>query len=531
VRITWVRRLWQAAFLALFLFLVWMTAAEAARLGALTCSASFFLEVDPLVALGTLCATGQLYHLGAFGLAWALVVFASALLFGRAFCAWVCPFGATHHALGWLFRPRSAGERRARNDYRPAHALKYVLLAAFLAAALTGSAWFGLLDPMSMYHRSLATSLFPLVEAGARVFMPHGAALIYPGDVALYQGGWAIGAIVLGLFLANTVFPRFFCRVLCPLGALLGIFSRFALFRVARDEAKCTSCAKCREHCEGACDPDRKLRLAECVVCLNCIDDCPHGALGFRWLPPEAGAIAVPVVRDRRLLLAACAGAVATPFVRLSGGATCNLSPLAIRPPGAVEELEFLKRCVKCGQCMRVCPSNVIQPALIEAGLEGVWTPVLNMRYGACEQNCALCGQVCPTGAIERLTVAQRNGEAPYPGRDGPVKVSVGTAFFDRGRCLPWAMDAPCVVCEEVCPVSPKAIFAQEVVVTKRDGSKLTLKQPRVDPALCTGCGACEHACPVKDLPAIRVTAAGETRSRGWGERERGLLLRSGDSR
>ena len=524
MRITLVRRLWQAAFLALFLYLAFMTAGLAARLGALSASASFFLEVDPLVAFGTLCATGQLYHLGAFGLAWALVVFASALVFGRAFCSWVCPFGTTHHAIGSLARPRAAKDRCRRNDYRPAQALKYVILAGFLGAACLGSVQIGLLDPLCLYHRSLATSLFPLIESAVRAALPGG--WIYAGEAPLFQGGWAIGAAALALFLANTALPRFFCRVLCPLGALLGLLSRFALFRIARDESACTRCGMCRAHCEGACDPDGKLRQSECLVCLNCIEDCPHGALSFRLLPRESGARPWPEVRDRRLVLGACVGAVAAPLVRLSGGTERSFSPAAIRPPGAVEELEFLKRCVKCGQCMRVCPTNVLQPALLEAGIEGVWTPVLNMRYGACEKNCALCGQVCPTGAIERLTVAQRNGEAPYPGGDAPVKVKLGTSFYDRGRCLPWAMDIPCVVCEEVCPVSPKAIYSVETMVTTRDGTSLAIKLPRVDPSLCIGCGACEHACPVKDLPAIRVTAAGETRSRGWGTRERGLLLK-----
>jgi ferredoxin len=148
------------------------------------------------------------------------------------------------------------------------------------------------------------------------------------------------------------------------------------------------------------------------------------------------------------------------------------------------------------------------------------------MRFGACDKDCTLCSQVCPTGALERLTPAQRNGAEPYPGRNGPVRVKLGTAFYDRGRCLPWAMNRPCVVCEEVCPVSPKAITSTEVIVTRPDGTKVFLKRPEVDPALCIGCGACENACPVKDLPAIRVTPSGETRSRGWGERDRGLLLK-----
>ena len=92
--------------------------------------------------------------------------------------------------------------------------------------------------------------------------------------------------------------------------------------------------------------------------------------------------------------------------------------------------------------------------------------------------------------------------------------IRIGTAFYDRGRCLPWAMGTDCIVCEEWCPTSPKAIFLVPVEVTDRYGETKTLKQPYVDPRLCTGCGACEYACPIKGSPAVYVTSAGETRSR-----------------
>jgi polyferredoxin len=525
MRVTVVRRVWQAAFLFLFLYLVFHTAAGAARLAAVGVSASMFLEIDPLIALGSLAATGQLYHIGAFGLLWALAVFLSAILFGRVFCSWVCPFGTTHHAAGWLFGPRARREKIRRNEATPSQAFKYLVLGAFLGGACLGSLQVGLLDPLALYHRSLAAGVLPLVEAGVRGVGPEGFSWIYTGEIALHAFGWVLGLVLLALVLANLVMPRLFCRVLCPLGALLGLLSRFSLFRIARDEELCTDCGLCRTHCEGACDPDTKLKRSECVVCFNCLDDCPHGALSFRFLPPEHTEVSWPEVRQRRLVLATVAGALFAPLVRLSGGTTRAFSPAVVRPPGSTEELEFLKRCVKCGQCIRVCPTNVLQPALFEAGIEGVWTPVLNMRYGACDKDCTLCSQVCPTGAIERLTPAQRSGLAPYPGRAEPITVKLGTAFYDRGRCLPWAMDRPCVVCEEVCPVSPKAITTTEVIVTRADGTKVTLHRPQVDPARCIGCGSCEHACPVKDLPAVRVTAIGETRSRGWGKRDRGLLL------
>ena len=165
--------------------------------------------------------------------------------------------------------------------------------------------------------------------------------------------------------------------------------------------------------------------------------------------------------------------------------------------PGTLPEEEFLARCIKCDACLQVCPTNVLQPAGLQGGFEGLWTPVLDMRMEYCDIQCTLCGHVCPTGAIERMTPEERAA--------GPVQI--GTASYDRGRCLPWAMDRPCVVCEEVCPVSPKAIFTREETITKRDGTVVTLKRPYVDPKLCVGCGICEHECPIRGPAAIRVGA------------------------
>jgi ferredoxin len=168
-------------------------------------------------------------------------------------------------------------------------------------------------------------------------------------------------------------------------------------------------------------------------------------------------------------------GIFVIPAVRLSGKLKGNWNNKVIRPPGALAEEEFLKRCIKCGQCMRVCPTNVIQPGGIDGGLENLWTPVLNNRIGSsgCQLNCVACGQVCPTSAIRPITLAEKLGEKEFTDT-GPIKL--GTAFIDRNRCLPWAMDKPCIVCEENCPVSPKAIYTREEFITVRDGI-LTVKQ------------------------------------------------------
>ena len=130
-----------------------------------------------------------------------------------------------------------------------------------------------------------------------------------------------------------------------------------------------------------------------------------------------------------------------------------------------------------------------------------MWTPRLIPKVGYCEYNCTLCGQVCPTGAIQPLTVEAKH------------QVRLGLAMFNKNRCLPYAYDRNCIICEEHCPVPDKAIYFIEEEVTRRDGSKVTLKRPHVDPDKCVGCGICEWSCVFRDEAAIRVTSANETRN------------------
>ncbi len=366
----------------------------------------------------------------------------------------------------------------------------------------------GLLDPIALTVRSMTTSVLPTAHMATE------GVYTEPRE---YWFAWVVGLIFIGFLVANWWIPRFFCRAICPLGALLGIFSRFAIWRIDRDPVRCTDCDLCLKSCEGACDPHKDLRKSECFVCLNCIEDCPHDALSFRFLPRKESEVPAPDAGRRSVLLGGLFGLLFFPMVRKSGGVDKNWSPKAIRPPGSVAEDEFLRRCIKCDQCIRVCPTNVLQPSLFEAGLEGLWTPIMISKMGWCELNCTLCSQVCPTGAIREISIAEKLGTGPFEAK-GPVKT--GTAFYNRGRCLPWAMDTHCVVCEEVCPVSPKAIFTRNVEVVDRWGAKKELKRPYIDAEKCIGCGICEHECPVKDDPAVYVTAIGETRAK-----ERTLLL------
>ena len=226
----------------------------------------------------------------------------------------------------------------------------------------------------------------------------------------------------------------------------------------------------------------------------------------WRWLhnfvrPPEGSAIDI----GRRKVLAGAAiglgGACLSQVHPQASGRTFN--PVLIRPPGAVGEDEFLSRCIRCGECIKVCPTNVIQPASLQAGIEGMWTPVLDMDIGYCEYECTLCGQVCPTGAIRKLSAEEKK------------KIKIGQAFVDKNRCLPYAFGRPCIVCEEHCPVTDKAISVEEVEVKNDEGEKVVVQQPHIDPELCVGCGICQNKCPIKDRSGIYVTSVGETRNPG----------------
>jgi len=544
-----IRRAYEILFLGLFLFFLFITDLRYLK----GWPVSLFLEATPLVAVATALTTHTIYR----NLVWGLVIIAITMMLGRVWCNWMCPFGILHHFFGWIGNRRNTKQMIEVNRYRKIYALKYYILAAMIAMAslwliptaieAPGEIWqvyrgaelkqtgvarvvaavetgisraaeenkrgnsslqIGLLDPIALTVRSMTTSILPTVNKATES--------VYTEPREYWQA-WIVGLIFIGFLVANWWIPRFFCRAICPLGALLGIFSRLAIWRIDRDPVRCTDCDLCLKSCEGASDPQGDLRKSECFVCLNCIEDCPHDALSFRFLPRKASEVAYPAVGRRELILSGLFGLLFFPMARLSGGVRKNFNRGVIRPPGSVAEDEFLRRCIKCDQCIRVCPTNVLQPALFEAGLEGLWTPIMISKMGWCELNCTLCSQVCPTGAIREISIVEKLGIGPFEGK-GPIKT--GTAFYNQGRCLPWAMDTSCVVCEEVCPVSPKAIFTRNVEVTDRWGATIELKRPYIDPVKCIGCGICEHECPVKDDPAVYVTAIGETRSK-----DRSLLL------
>jgi ferredoxin len=186
-----------------------------------------------------------------------------------------------------------------------------------------------------------------------------------------------------------------------------------------------------------------------------------------------------------------------------------------MRPPGALPESEFLAACTRCAECMKVCPTNALQPATLETGIQGIWTPLLVPSVGPCAEKCTSCGDVCPTGAIR-----------PFTWQDKRYKLKMGLANVNRSTCVAWNGGRDCIVCAEVCPysavifkdtmddtlpVDPTLPITAKLPSGKENKGRLK-RVPTVDEKLCTGCGLCEYHCPVLPDHSIVVYTFQEDR-------------------
>jgi polyferredoxin len=521
------RRICQGFFFALFLWFCAVTALGDQWWQLRGWPVNWMIQLDPLVGLATLLSTRTVYA----GLLWGLVAIVFTIILGRFFCGWICPFGSIHQFVGFLAkRKRTIPEKMQLNRYHPGQSIKYwvliflltisalelaidfirlpetnrllfgililailtwmifhairqtganakkygVLLLLFITVWLLLSTLFngrqtspaslqiGLLDPIPLLYRSINLVVLPLFDRTSVSIS------IVPRS---YGGTWLIATLFLAAVLLNLAVPRFYCRFICPTGAMFGIMSRLSLWRVGKTKDECPDCHLCEKNCEGACSPTSQIRINECVLCMNCLNDCRHKLMTYQIGPSASGEMLAPDLSRRQFVASAVSGAAIIPMLRVSGHLGGNWNPALVRPPGALPEKALLSRCIKCGQCMRICPTNVIHPAGMQSGLEGLWTPVLNFRIGTsgCQINCIACGNLCPTAAIRPISIDERLGRNDYA-EQGPIKI--GTAFVDRGRCLPWAMDRPCIVCQENCPVSPKAIRTRDIFNTIDTGTK-----------------------------------------------------------
>jgi MauM/NapG family ferredoxin protein len=395
--------------------------------------------------------------------------------------------------------------------------VKYFLLVTILAAAFFGNMSLLVLDPITILLRTLSTAIWPafdriITAAESTLYQVPGLAKtvmeldtwlrpgILPSSPVYSRNSFLFLSIFLGIIALNLLKPRFWCRYLCPLGGLLGLLSKFALIQRVVGEG-CKGCRLCTADCPtGTIDSDKDYASdpGECTMCLDCFESCPQEGIALKariprpqWQEYDPG---------RRDFLAALGTTIAGLALFRVGAGTFRQPKHLLRPPGINPE-DFLSTCIRCAECIQACPTGGLQPSVTDAGLEGLWTPVLVPRIGYCDYSCNACGQICPTEAIPPLTLEQKR------------EMVIGKAYINTDRCIPWADNEGCIVCEEMCPIPDKAIYLEEIEILNDDGEMAILQLPHVDRELCIGCGVCEFKCPLDGEAAIRVYVSSSSNS------------------
>ena len=477
----------QLGVLAFFIFLVFANSYPSA----FGLPVDLFMRLDPYASVGAMVAARSLITR-----LWPmLLVVGSALLLGRVFCGYFCPLGTMLDIFSGLFR----GKGKARN-FKNLHAAKYLILFATLAAAAVGVSVTHFFDPVNIAERAgilLFRQGASLIVMGI-AYIPGLAGLVEPLEESLAFEVRSYGLTVfLTLVFASVVAlefvsRRFWCRYLCPLGAMLSLLGRVAPF-ARKVSSECNLCGKCETACPfGAVgeDPHRTLH-GECTRCYRCSGVCPRAAISFGTGRKDSERLSL----GRRTAMASIVAGAAYGVVgsqRAEGGPG---SDRVVRPPGAVPEREFLARCTRCGACIGACLTGGLQHSFLEAGFEGIWTPVLRGRSGGCEFECNLCGQVCNSRAITCLTLEEKQ------------EAKMGTAMINTDLCLAWQEERLCYICDEICPSGAVDFKAGE-----GDTEGEAIEKPRVLVDKCTGCGLCEWKCPTSPA-AIFVTPKGADRS------------------
>lgn len=444
-------------------------------------------------ALLTMIATGTIV-LAAF------LIFLSALMFGRLYCSLLCPLGLLQdffsHIPVWLDRKK---KRRFRYS-RPWFAVHYSVLVIVILFAVAGTFIpLNFLEPYSVYGRLVSTLGVPVL-----IFLNNiaesllsGAGVIFLSSITYrhFNLGVLLFAVIFLIFIAILAYKkgRLFCNFLCPVGALLGLVSRFSFYKISIVPTSCKECGVCEKVCKAQCIESNSMKIdfAACVGCFNCIDVCPTAGITFvrKGKMKEEPKVSLPVKSRRSFLQSTFVVPFLAKISSLQGGEVQQTKSryyeartLPISPPGSRSLRHFSRHCTACYACVEQCPTNVLTPATFQYGIEGAFQPRMDYSVSYCNYDCVLCSEVCPTGAIRPITLEQKH------------EIQIGVAEFIEDDCIVKVNGTDCGACSEHCPTKAvRMVPYGELFI------------PEMHPQYCIGCGACEHACPAEPRKAIYV--------------------------
>ncbi len=493
------RRIIAAVYLALFTF-IFIDFSENFSSGFI--NGLLYLQFTPsllkFLKVGGLIATGF------------IVVLLLTLLFGRAYCSFLCPLGILQDIMARL------RAKRPRYKYlKPRNIVRYAILTIVVVLTIAGSLFMlYLLDPYSIAGRIFSDFVRPAYYGVNNFFV---MILGFFNSYAFHhvdfkpipwQGMAITGAVVAVIGFMAWKWGRLYCNSICPVGAFLSLISRYSLFRLKIDEKSCIACNRCVRDCKAGCISlkDKSIDFSRCVACYNCMDSCREGSISYQ-LAFGRKSSDVPVETDptRRSFVTTFAGMLiglaamgwadklfAQRRIRNRGvnqgpqvsaaGSKPNRRSAPITPPGSYNHDDYRNTCTACHLCVTACPSHVLQPSFNELGIFSMLQPHMDFRSGFCNYECTKCSEVCPTGAIRLLDLETKK------------RTQIGKVVFHRGNCIVRVDRTECGACSEHCPTKAVQMVPWQGLLI-----------PEVNPEICIGCGACEHACPTEPYKAIYV--------------------------
>lgn len=434
------------------------------------------------------------------------------LLFGRVYCSVICPLGIFQDIVSWISGLRK--KKRYRFSYSPEKKwLRYGVLGVFIIALVAGVGSFvALLAPYSSYGRIAANLFAPVYRLGNNLLAYFAeradSYAFYETEVWIKSLPTFIIAAITFVVLVILAWRngRTYCNTICPVGTILGFFSRFSLLRPVLDAEKCKNCSLCSRRCKAACIDYKNHRIdySRCVACMNCLEICKHDALHLQSSLKNRnqhrdGSIkqvsADQIDNARRSFLTATAVVATTAALKaqekkVDGGlAVIEDKKIPVRatsiiPPGAWSARHFAQHCTACQLCVSTCPNNVLRPS---TGLQKLMQPEMSYERGYCRPECTKCSDVCPAGAINPITIEEKSS------------TRIGHAVWIKKNCIPLVDGVECGNCARHCPSG--AIL----MIPSDSDDPESIRIPAINAERCVGCGACENLCPARPFSAIYV--------------------------